>query len=573
MKHNILFALSAAVLLVGACNLDLVPSDSVSSSQMTEAENAETATNGNYALFKACLPYKADYAYTGNSYIRHYFEMSEFRGDNMLISATTSDPLQKDNRYEDSSTDSNLSYFWFIAYKIVYGTNSLIGGIPEGSSDALDQLLGENYFMRAVANLHLSTLFSLPYSYGRDNPGIVLRTSTDWSTTERSTVGEVYDQIRDDLIKAAELLKGKTRRGNNGYASYEAAMGLLSRVYLYREENQLCIDTVNELLGGAEPSSKLDSDYENLFQFSKTSSEVLWCIGMTESTNDFISDQKNSSMGSMFYAFNADGPAAPGTGGWGEIYYSQPLMDLFGRYPEDVRFSSMSCTYMDYSGETMVYWPVASSEDYRQNFVVENPSTNTEGKYVVTDENGNSCTVETETVNGYERHYILQNGEKTYVSVSKKMPRRSEFPIVYMKKFANMDGGSNCMSSPAIIRWAEVILNRAEAEAKLGQDDAALADVNVIRTRAGLSGSALFSTSDYASKGYDSVLDVVLDERWLELCFEGHRAIDQFRNKRDIDRRFAGFQPYAVVSWQDPGIIYQIPFDETSVSGIPQNER
>ena len=35
------------------------------------------------------------------------------------------------------------------------------------SADA-DQLLGENYFIRAIAHLHLSTLYSRPYTRGRE---------------------------------------------------------------------------------------------------------------------------------------------------------------------------------------------------------------------------------------------------------------------------------------------------------------------------------------------------------------------------------------------------------------------
>jgi hypothetical protein len=67
------------------------------------------------------------------------------------------------------------------------------------------------------------------------------------------------------------------------------------------------------------------------------------------------------------------------------------------------------------------------------------------------------------------------------------------------------------------------------------------------------------------------VLDVVLDERRMELAFEGHRMFDVYRNKRDMDRRFGGVQTWEVVKWDDPRIQYPIPYGETSVSGIPQN--
>ena len=62
-------------------------------------------------------------------------------------------------------------------------------------------------------------------------------------------MGEVYDQIVLDFKKAASLL-GESR-GNAGYPSHNAALGILSRVYLYMEKYDECIATVNEMLNGA----------------------------------------------------------------------------------------------------------------------------------------------------------------------------------------------------------------------------------------------------------------------------------------------------------------------------------
>ena len=59
----------------------------------------------------------------------------------------------------------------------------------------------------------------------------------------------------------------------------------------------------------------------------------------------------------------------------------------------------------------------------------------------------------------------------------------------------------------------------------------------------------------------------------MELCFEGHRAFDVYRNRLSMDRRFAGVQPWEVVDCNDLRIPYQIPDDEILVSGIEQNPR
>jgi hypothetical protein len=183
----------------------------------------------------------------------------------------------------------------------------------------------------------------------------------------------------------------------------------------------------------------------------------------------------------------------------------------------------------------------------------------------------NKINVETESINGYEQKYIMLNGQKHVVRLTRKMQNRNSFPLYYVSKFSYQDGDP-MMNSPVMLRWAEVILNRAEAYAKTsGKEAEALADVNVLRTRAGLSGNELFTTANMATKGYSTVLDVVLDERRLELAFEGHRMFDLYRNKKSMDRRYAGVQPWEVINHDNNKIQYPIPFDEISVSGIEQN--
>ena len=143
-----------------------------------------------------------------------------------------------------------------------------------------------------------------------------------------------------------------------------------------------------------------------------------------------------------------------------------------------------------------------------------------------------------------------------------------------MSKFSYQNGNP-MLASPAVVRMGEVVLNVAEAYAHLQNESKALEYVNIIRTRAGI--PTWRDKAHYESEGYDNLLDVVLDERRLELCFEGHRALDLYRNGRAIDRRFAGNQDWEVIELTDDEkgldfrFPYCIPFEETSVSGIPGN--
>jgi hypothetical protein len=86
-----------------------------------------------------------------------------------------------------------------------------------------------------------------------------------------------------------------------------------------------------------------------------------------------------------------------------------------------------------------------------------------------------------------------------------------------------------------VIRFAEVLLNRAEANARLGQLQLALNDVNLVRQRAGLAAYTLATAApDPNVPDQDEVLAAVWNERRLELAFEGHRWPDLVRTGRAV---------------------------------------
>lgn len=551
---KIIFILSVIVAFT-SCNLDYLPNDKLTPEQIEQdPSSAIYVTDGNYAMFKDQLEYKGT-VYSANTYVRHYFQMSEFIGDNACLAGRTSDPLYESLTYKRAANLGNTTYLWWCAYKIINGANSMIESIQEGAGNDTDHIKGENYFMRGLVYFHLSTLWSKPYVLGRDNMGVVLRTSTTEDVNTRATVGEVYDLIVSDLENAIRLMDKGTVRGNAGYVSKAAAQGLLSRVYLYMGENEKVISLVNEMLGSATPESKLEpsSSYPNYFVNALNSVETLWAVAHTANET-----RGSSSIGSMYLTDNGQG--------WGEIYASDPLLDLLDHNPNDIRLQFIRPKYISET-DYMIRWVVPSDEDFYQNELRDVNYDAGSKKYYFTEESVNYY-VETETVNGYQQNYINYGGEKHRVRLSLKMENRYGWTKYFMLKFSYQDGDP-MLSSPVMIRWAEVILNRAEAYARTNNASKAFEDVNVIRTRAGLSGNQLFSSSNMM--GYTSALDVVLDERRLELFFEGHRAFDIYRNKMSQDRRFSGVQPWEVVDYTDNKIQYLIPLDEITISGIPQN--
>ncbi|PNW30287.1 RagB/SusD family nutrient uptake outer membrane protein [Formosa algae] len=106
-----------------------------------------------------------------------------------------------------------------------------------------------------------------------------------------------------------------------------------------------------------------------------------------------------------------------------------------------------------------------------------------------------------------------------------------------------------------VMRLPELYLIRAEARAELGTDiSGAQSDLNVVRQR------ALPTAADVTATGED-LLDEIMLERRLELCFEGHRLWDLMRKKEDIVRT------------QCTSSICEIPYgDDTNILPIPQDE-
>jgi starch-binding outer membrane protein, SusD/RagB family len=104
-----------------------------------------------------------------------------------------------------------------------------------------------------------------------------------------------------------------------------------------------------------------------------------------------------------------------------------------------------------------------------------------------------------------------------------------------------------------ILRLAEMYLTRAEASFRLGTGDMGLADVNMIRERAGL------DPLDAA----DLTLEAIVKERRLELAFEGGTLQDVKRLKGSVGN----------IQWNSSRLILPIPSREITVNpNLTQNE-
>ncbi|MCE6992629.1 RagB/SusD family nutrient uptake outer membrane protein [Dyadobacter sp. CY323] len=473
-KISIYLQIAALFVLTSSCELSLEPYNGKEAGTLfTTTEGIQTATLGNYSFLKTL-----DYA-------TFYHYITEYPSDNVTLSGSTGNNFFFAYNYRHLVEMTQTSRFWRRAYEAIYGANKVIENLETGKSPELDQLLGENLYLRAMLHFDLVNTFGRPYAQNKgNNPGVMIRKDTDVSALPpRSSVAEVYDFVISDLIMAETLLKSTK---NSSFASKEVVQALLARVYLYKEDNAKAIEYADKVLKSGRYKLVDTEAYKKFFTMSNESNpETIFAI-----KHMVVDDLAKDAIGSMY-----DGTAGLG---WGEMYASESYRNLLNKYPTDARQSFVQPSY-------------------------------------VKDAAGNQVIA---ARNGIPKYFIL--------------------------KYSGQDG-IQTLSSPIYLRLAEMYLTRAEANAKLGNAQKAIDDVNVIRTRAGLTGTALYSVTDL--KGHTSVLNVVLEERRLELAFECLRKFDVFRNNLPMVRNYPGYhllsgQNTQVIEPTDPRVIYFIPQQE-----------
>jgi starch-binding outer membrane protein, SusD/RagB family len=128
---------------------------------------------------------------------------------------------------------------------------------------------------------------------------------------------------------------------------------------------------------------------------------------------------------------------------------------------------------------------------------------------------------------------------------------RSNSVVIECTKFLGKSG-IVYMDNVPVIRVSELYLIRAEANAKKEKLTESLADVNRIRTRAGIAVSTAATSA--------ALLTEIEKQRRLEFAFEGHRWFDLKRNKKDVIKT-TGNVPYG-----DTRILAPLPTSEILVN-------
>ncbi|MBU1372250.1 MAG: RagB/SusD family nutrient uptake outer membrane protein [Bacteroidetes bacterium] len=142
---------------------------------------------------------------------------------------------------------------WQYQYKMIFDANVVLSLIDDiklnGNSEAdRQQVRGAVFFKRAHALFNLLVQYALAYdTQHKDLPAIPLRlNATLTEKIERKTLSEGFNQVEKDLKDAVQLLPEKALVLTR--PSKVAALGLLSRVYLYKNDYQASLNAATEAL-------------------------------------------------------------------------------------------------------------------------------------------------------------------------------------------------------------------------------------------------------------------------------------------------------------------------------------
>lgn len=161
--------------------------------------------------------------------------------DNLYLASYTWQPdmfkMMKEAGLSEGSSDMYYTY-----HQKLKGANAVIDyiGAVSGEPNDINNVLAQAYALRGFYYLQLVNIFGQPYSENPNALGVPLKLTSGVEETplKRNTVGEVYEQIVKDLLKAEELYKmlpAATQWKQNYRTSLPMVELLLSRTYLYME--------------------------------------------------------------------------------------------------------------------------------------------------------------------------------------------------------------------------------------------------------------------------------------------------------------------------------------------------
>lgn len=372
---------------------------------------------------------------------------------------------------------------------------------------------GENFIKVRSAEVRFIRAFAY-YRLIRVYGGVVIRTNVDGpdqNDKARVSEAESWAQVIEDLKFAGENLPASW--DNNGRITKAAAYGMLSRAALYAKEWNLVTEAADSCAKyGGKLSLEANGGYAGVFA-SRTNPENLLTIAFLPG----YASQGASHRADVFFRPVGDG----------KYHNNSSVFGAFGPTSELVDSYEMA-DGTEFSWATHGTDPYAGREPRFYASILYNGA-DWEGRKIDTSVGGEDGISDFKTqgtapssVTGYYLKKWVTEDDKTWAKNGS-----SHFAIM--------------------LRFAEVLLNKAEAYAELGDLTKALECLNEVRSRVGLPAK---TTADKAE-----FMKYLRHERMVELAGEGFRLWDLRRWKlADGDNGYIdGKQAHGVKITKDEG--------------------
>lgn len=408
---------------------------------------------------------------------------------------------------ETMSPTGNLMSTWNDTYERIRRVNEFLVGLKAYSVlDAeTNQLFeGQARFFRAF----------LYFQLAKRHGGVILYTDMNLQKDKnRSSAAETWDLIVEDLDFAASVLPAEWPSAVKGRITKGAAFALKSRAMLYAERWQDAKNAADAIL--ALNIYSLTAKYEDAWKGKNSESILEYNYLVTKPYHTF--DKDYSTFGEIE---NQGGSGVP----------TQEIVESY----EKKDGTKVNWSAWHISGGTTTPPPYADLDPRFQATVIYNGST-WQGKIM------ENC------VDGTNGKYMGYRDD-TYT-------KGRTVTGYYLRKFRD-EAHTDLITYQSTQTWvefrlAEVYLNRAEANYRLNNAGAAMADLNSVRSRTGVSLPAI------SGKSGDAVFAAIRQERKIELAFEGHLYWDMRRWKL-AHTEYKGYRVHGMkISKNAAGYLYE----------------
>ncbi|WP_343535268.1 RagB/SusD family nutrient uptake outer membrane protein [Pedobacter sp.] len=212
-------------------------------------------------------------------YHRNEFGMhGDVASDNMVYTPTSL-PQFMTQSFNFSSTPEDdalvTGHIWLSIFEALNNINNVLNALPAlkekfpNQLSQIETIEGQALVLRALCHLDLSKVYAQPYNFTADashlGVPVLTKTPSPGESIVRRTMKQTYDQIILDLSNALPLLNKYNNFTNQALVNYQAALGLLSRVYLYKGDWQNCLNTSNSVIADTRYKLATATEYNSLF--------------------------------------------------------------------------------------------------------------------------------------------------------------------------------------------------------------------------------------------------------------------------------------------------------------------